>query len=96
MKSQSRIIPLALVAVAWLGLVLRPLYAIVLGGAARAMAGAPRIAHESASGATIHFDIVPFDIPVVAEVLSVVSEAPAGGCAGFLLESFILGRLFPV
>jgi hypothetical protein len=42
------------------------------------------------------FDIVPFDIPVVAEVLPLVSEAPAGGCAGFLLESFILGRLFPV
>ncbi|WP_292610277.1 hypothetical protein [Nitrobacter sp. 62-13] len=42
------------------------------------------------------FDIVPFDIPVVPEVLPLVSEAPAGGCAGFLLESFILGRLFPV
>ena len=73
MQTQSRLIPLALVAVAWLGLVLCPLYAIVLGGAARAMAGAPKIAHEAASGATIHFDIVPFDAWTVSSLAAMVA-----------------------
>jgi hypothetical protein len=46
-------------------------------------------------------DMVPFDvpfgdIPVVSGVLPLVSDAPAGGWAGFLLESFTLGWLRPV
>ena len=73
MKPQSRLIPLALVAVAWLGLVLCPLYAFVLGGAARAMADAPKIAREAASGATIHFDIVPFDAWTVSSLAAMVA-----------------------
>ena len=35
MKPQSRLIPLALIAVAWLGIVLCPMYAVMLGGVAR-------------------------------------------------------------
>ncbi len=46
-------------------------------------------------------DMVPLDvpcgdIPVVSGVLPLVSDAPAGGWAGFLLESFTLGWLRPV
>jgi hypothetical protein len=45
-------------------------------------------------------DIVPFDIPFpdipVVERLPLVSVAPAGGCAGFLLASCTLGWLLPV
>ena len=73
MKAQPRLIPLALVAVAWLGMVLCPLYAIVLGGAARAMADAPKIAREAASGTTIHFDIVPFDTWTVSSLAAMVA-----------------------
>jgi len=73
MKAQTRWIPLALVAVAWLGIVLCPLYAIVLGGASRAMAAAPKIAHDAASGATIHFDIVPFDAWTVSSLATMVA-----------------------
>jgi hypothetical protein len=73
MKAQTRWIPLALVAVAWLGIVLCPLYAIVLGGASRAMAAAPKIAHDAANGATIHFDIVPFDAWTVSSLAAVVA-----------------------
>ena len=73
MKPQSRLIPLALVAVAWLGLLLCPLYAFVLGGAARAMADAPKIARDAASGATIHFDIVPFDAWTVSSLAAMVA-----------------------
>ena len=56
MKTQSRLTPLALIAVAWLGMVLCPLYAVVLGGASRAMAGAPKIARDGITGAPIHLD----------------------------------------
>jgi hypothetical protein len=73
MKAQSRLIPLALIAVAWLGMVLCPLYAVVLGGASRAMAGAPKIARDGITGAPIHLDIVPFDAWTVASLAAMVA-----------------------
>ncbi|GAA5007014.1 hypothetical protein FNZ56_04600 [Pseudoluteimonas lycopersici] len=73
MKPQTRLLPPLLVSAAWLGMLLCPLYAIVIGGAARAMAGAPKIAHDAASGATIHFDIVPFDAWTVSSLAAMVA-----------------------
>jgi hypothetical protein len=37
------------------------------------MAAAPKIAHDAASGATIHFDIVPFDAWTVSSLAAVVA-----------------------
>ena len=73
MKAQSRLIPLALIAVAWLGIVLCPLYAIALGGASRAMTDAPRLAHDGITGASIHFDILPFDANLVLRLAAMVA-----------------------
>ena len=73
MKPQTRLLPSLLIAAAWVGMLLCPLYAIILGGAAREMAGAPKIAHDAASGATIHFDIVPFDANTVLRLAAMAA-----------------------
>ena len=61
MKPQTRLLPPLLIAAAWLGMLLCPLYAIALGGASRAMADAPKLAHDGITGAPIRLDILPFD-----------------------------------
>lgn len=73
MKAQSRLIPLALIAVAWLGMVLCPLYAVMLGGVARDMADAPRVMHEGITGAPMYLEIMSLDAPTVASLVAMVA-----------------------
>jgi hypothetical protein len=73
MKTQSRLIPLALIAVAWLGIVLCPLYAVVLGGAARSMADAPRVMHQGITGAPMYLEIMSLDAPTIASLAAMVA-----------------------
>lgn len=73
MKAQTRWIPLALVAVAWLGIVLCPLYAVMLAGAARAMADAPRAVHQGITGTPMYLDILPLDATTIAGLVAMVA-----------------------
>ena len=73
MKPQTRLLPPLLIAAAWLGMLLCPLYAIALGGASRAMADAPKLAHDGITGAPIRLDILPFDAGLVLRLTAMVA-----------------------